>query len=82
MRLVDKDKLLKELIEGQKAGLGLIAYSDYDNINSIDDAIETVKCADEIDYELLISDSAIANIIDSVTEYMYCNWKDCHIKEK
>ena len=81
MRLVDKDKLLKELIEGQKAGLGLIEGSDYDNINSVDDAIESVKYADEIDCELLVSNNAIANIINSVTEYMYCNWKDCHIEE-
>lgn len=49
MRLVDKDKLLEELIEGQKAGLGLIWGSKYANINSIDDAIETVDYADEID---------------------------------
>lgn len=48
MRLVDKDKLLKELTEGQKAGLGLIEGSEYGNINSIDDAIEAVKYADEI----------------------------------
>lgn len=49
MRLVDKDKLLEELIEGQKAGLGLILDSKYANINSIDDAIEIVDYADEID---------------------------------
>lgn len=29
-----------------------------------------------------ISDEAIMNIIDTVTEYMYCNWGDCCMKEK
>lgn len=28
-----------------------------------------------------ISDNAIVNIINTVTEYMYCNWKDCHMEE-
>ena len=27
------------------------------------------------------SDEAIESIIDSVTEYMYCNWGDCHMNE-
>ena len=26
-----------------------------------------------------ISDEALCNIIDSVTEFMYCNYGDCHI---
>lgn len=29
-----------------------------------------------------ISDEAIMNIIDTVTEYMCCNWGDCYMKEK
>ena len=29
-----------------------------------------------------ISDEAIMNIIDTVTEYMCCNWGDCCMKEK
>lgn len=79
MRLVDKDKLLEELIEGQKAGLGLIWGSKYANINSIDDAIETVDYADEIDlkeHDLEIRadekekvlDEAIENIIPALYE--------------
>lgn len=28
-----------------------------------------------------ISDEQIMNIIDTVTEYMYCNWGDCYMKE-
>lgn len=28
-----------------------------------------------------ISDEEIMNIIDSVTEYMYCNFGDCQMKE-
>ena len=28
-----------------------------------------------------ISDEQIMNIIDTVTEYMYCNWCDCYMKE-
>lgn len=27
-----------------------------------------------------ISDEAIVNIINSVTEFMYCNWKYCHME--
>ena len=29
-----------------------------------------------------ISDEEIMNIIDTVTEYMYCNWDQCCMKEK
>lgn len=29
-----------------------------------------------------ISDEAIMNIIDTVTEYMCCNWGNCCMKEK
>lgn len=29
-----------------------------------------------------ISDEQIMNIIDTVTEYMYCNYGDCCMKEK
>lgn len=29
----------------------------------------------------IISDEQIMNIIDTVTEYMYCNWGDCYMKE-
>lgn len=28
---------------------------------------------------IVASDDAIESIIDSVTEYMYCNWGDCHM---
>lgn len=28
-----------------------------------------------------ISDEQIMNIIDTVTEYMYCNWSDCCMNE-
>lgn len=28
-----------------------------------------------------ISDEQIMNIIDTVTEYMYCNWGDCYMKK-
>lgn len=28
-----------------------------------------------------ISDEALYNIIDSVTEFMYCNYGDCHIRK-
>lgn len=31
---------------------------------------------------VVTSDEAIMNIIDTVTEYMYCNWGDCYMKEK
>lgn len=31
--------------------------------------------------ETVISDETLMNIIDSVTEYMYCNWKKCHMAE-
>ena len=30
---------------------------------------------------VVASDEAIMNIIDTVTEYMYCNWCDCCMKE-
>lgn len=30
---------------------------------------------------VVASDEAIMNIIDTVTEYMYCNWGDCRMKE-
>ena len=30
----------------------------------------------------IISDEQIMNIIDTVTEYMFCNYGDCFIKEK
>ena len=30
---------------------------------------------------IVASDNAIESIIDSVTEYMYCNWGDCHMNE-
>ncbi|RHI25744.1 hypothetical protein DW172_03415 [Agathobacter rectalis] len=30
---------------------------------------------------VVASDEAIKNIIDTVTEYMYCNWGDCCMKE-
>ena len=30
----------------------------------------------------IISDEQIMNIIDTVTEYMYCNYGDCCMKEK
>lgn len=30
---------------------------------------------------VIASDEAIMNIIDTVTEYMYCNWGDCCMKE-
>lgn len=30
---------------------------------------------------VVASDEAIMNIIDTVTEYMYCNWGDCYMKE-
>ena len=30
---------------------------------------------------VVASDEAIMNIIDTVTEYMYCNWGDCGMKE-
>ena len=30
---------------------------------------------------IVASDNAIESIIDSVTEYMYCNWGDCHRNE-
>lgn len=30
---------------------------------------------------VVASDEAIMNIIDTVTEYMYCNWGDCCMKE-
>lgn len=49
MRLVDKDKLLKELIEGHEAGLGLVENSKYGNINNVADAIDAVEYADEVD---------------------------------
>lgn len=39
MRLIDKDKFLRELIENPK----------YEDIGNLDDAIETVKYADEVD---------------------------------
>lgn len=29
----------------------------------------------------VINDEAIKNIIDTVTEYMYCNYSDCCMKE-
>ena len=29
----------------------------------------------------VISDEAIMNIIDTVTEYMFCNYDDCFMKE-
>lgn len=31
---------------------------------------------------VVVSDEAIMSIIDTVTEYMYCNWGDCCMKEK
>lgn len=31
---------------------------------------------------IVTSDETIMNIIDTVTEYMYCNWGDCCMKEK
>lgn len=27
------------------------------------------------------TNDTIVNIINTVTEYMYCNWKDCHMEE-
>lgn len=30
---------------------------------------------------VVASDEAIMNIIDAVTEYMYCNYDDCYMKE-
>lgn len=30
---------------------------------------------------VVASDEAIMNIIDTVTEYMYCNWGDCYMKK-
>lgn len=30
---------------------------------------------------IVMSDEAIINIVDMVTEYMYCNYDDCCIKE-
>lgn len=30
---------------------------------------------------VVASDEVIMNIIDTVTEYMYCNWGDCYMKE-
>ena len=30
---------------------------------------------------VVVSDEAIMNIIDTVTEYMYCNYGDCCMKE-
>lgn len=30
---------------------------------------------------VVASDEVIMNIIDTVTEYMYCNWGDCCMKE-
>ena len=30
---------------------------------------------------VVASNEAIMNIIDTVTEYMYCNWGDCYMKE-
>lgn len=31
---------------------------------------------------VVASDETIMNIIDTVTEYMYCNWSGCCMKEK
>lgn len=31
---------------------------------------------------IVTSDEAIMNIIDTVTEYMFCNWDDCLMKGK
>ena len=31
---------------------------------------------------VVVSDEAIMSIIDTVTEYMYCNFGDCCMKEK
>lgn len=30
---------------------------------------------------IVINDKTIMNIIDTVTEYMYCNWGDCCMKK-
>lgn len=49
MRLIDADKLYKEIDEGQKSALGLIESSKYGNITSIDDCLESIKYADEVD---------------------------------
>lgn len=31
---------------------------------------------------IVTSNETIMNIIDTVTEYMYCNWNDCCMKEE
>lgn len=49
MRLIDKDKTLEELNGGYEQALGIIEDYRYYNINDIEDAIDIVKHADEID---------------------------------
>lgn len=63
MRLIDKDKTLEELNGGYEQSLGIIEGSRYSNINSIEDAIDTVKYADEIDIS-----KHDTNLLDKVAE--------------
>ena len=40
-----------------------------------------MKCSEYRKEATVITDDVIANIIDSVTEYVYCNYEKCHMIE-
>ena len=47
-RLGDLDKLERDMKNGINAGLLMDGYEDYTNINSVDDCVFCVECADTV----------------------------------
>ena len=47
-RLIDAEILIKDMENGIKAGLLIDGYEEYPNINSVDDCVFCVECADTI----------------------------------
>lgn len=47
-RLIDANVLIKDMKNGINAGLLIDGYEEYTNINSVDDCVFCVECADTV----------------------------------
>lgn len=78
---MEKAPTLKELLNNQK--VSTTNDKDLYGIYHIqDDKIYEMSPNEPMKkIGVVASDETIMNIIDTVTEYMYCNWGDCCMKE-
>lgn len=79
---MEKAPTLKELLNNRK--VSTTNDKDLYGIYHIqDDKIYEMSLNEPVKkIGVVASDETIMNIIDTVTEYMYCNWGDCCMKEK